>query len=38
MKLIKTRICNSITDQALGQLMRIAIEDPELAAVNLMKF
>ena len=34
MKLIKTRIRNSITDQNLGRLMRIAIEGPELSAVN----
>ena len=38
MKLIKTRIHNSITEQNLGQLMRIAIHGPELSAVNLMKF
>ncbi len=30
MKLIKTRICNSITDQNLGLLMRISIEGLEL--------
>lgn len=34
MKLIKTRIRNSITDQNLGRLMRIAIEGPELSNVN----
>jgi len=34
MKLIKTRIRNSITDQNLSRLMRIAIEGPELSAVN----
>ena len=38
MKLITTHIytCirNSITDQNLGQLMGIAIEGPELSAVN----
>ncbi len=32
MKLIKTRICN--TDQNLGRLMKIAIEGPDLWAVN----
>ena len=37
MKLIKTRIRNSITDQNLGQLMRIATEGPELSAVNFDK-
>ncbi len=36
-KLIKTRIRNSITDQTLGRLMRIAIEGPELLAVNFDK-
>ena len=34
MKLIKTRIHNSITNKNLGRLMRIAIEGPELSAVN----
>ena len=34
MRLIKTRIRNSIIDQNLGRLMRIAIEGPELSAVN----
>ena len=34
MKLIKTCIHNSITDQTLGRVMRIAIEGPELSAVN----
>ena len=33
MKLIKTHVLNSITDQNLGWLMRIAIEGPELSAV-----
>ncbi len=34
MRLIKTRIRNSITDQSLGRLMRIATEGPEHSAVN----
>ena len=34
MKLVKTRIRCSITDQSLGRLMRIAIEGPELSVVN----
>ena len=34
MKLIKTRVHNSNTDQNLGRLMRIAFEGPELSAVN----
>ncbi len=34
MKLIETRIRNSITDQNLGRLIIIATEDPEHSAVN----
>ena len=37
MKLIKAHIRNSITDRNLSLLMRIAIEGPELSAVNFMK-
>ena len=34
MKQIKTRLRNRLNDANLSRLMRIAIEDPELSAVN----
>ena len=34
MKLVKTRLQNRITDDNLARLMRIAIEGPELTAVD----
>ncbi len=34
MKLIKSQLRNSITDHNLSRLMRIAIDGPELLAVN----
>ncbi len=36
--LIKKLTCSSINDQNLGLLMRIAIEGPELLAVNFDEF
>ena len=34
MKLVKTRLRNRITDDNLARLMRIAIEGPELTAID----
>ena len=34
MKLVKTRFRNRITDDNLARLMRIAIEGPELTAID----
>ena len=34
MKQIKARLCNRLNDANLSRLMRIAIEGPELSAVN----
>ena len=34
MKMIKTRLCNRLNDTNLKQLMRIAIEGPEMKLVD----
>ena len=37
MKLVKTRLRNRITDDNLARFMRIAIEGPELTAIDFEK-
>ena len=34
MKLVKTRLCNRVSDINLARLIRIAIEGPELTAID----
>ena len=34
MKLVKTRLCNRLSDNTLPKLLRIAIEGPELSTVD----
>ena len=33
--MIKTRLCNHLTDVTLAKLMRIAMEGPEQSSVNI---
>ena len=37
MKLVKTRLCNRVSDINLARLIRIAIEGPELTAIEILE-